>query len=57
MKVKRMRRMERAGVDCIRMGQIPFALIEAKIKAQSWSVPVLYAGERAFRHVRKFLER
>jgi aspartate/glutamate racemase len=52
-----MRRMERAGVDCILMGQIPFAMMEKKIKAQSWSVPVLYAGETAFRHVATLLQR
>ena len=55
--LKEMRRMERAGVDCILMGQIPFAMMEKKIKAQSWSVPVLYAGEVAFRHVAAVLQR
>jgi hypothetical protein len=49
--------MERAGVDCILMGQIPFAMMEQEIKAQSWSVPVLYAGEAAFRHVEALLQR
>ncbi|MEW6670636.1 MAG: aspartate/glutamate racemase family protein [Thermodesulfobacteriota bacterium] len=51
-----MRRMERAGVDCILMGQIPFAMMEGKIKAQSWSVPVLYAGKAAFEHVASLLQ-
>lgn len=55
--LQQMRRMERAGVDCILMGQIPFAMMEGKIKAQSWSVPVLYAGEAAFRHVAALLQR
>jgi aspartate/glutamate racemase len=53
--LQQMRRMERVGVDCILMGQIPFAMMEKKIKAQSWSVPVLYAGEAAFRHVAALL--
>ncbi len=55
--LQQMRRMERAGVDCILMGQIPFALMEKKIKAKSWSVPVLYAGEAAFGHVAALLQR
>jgi aspartate/glutamate racemase len=55
--MQQMRRMERAGVDCILMGQIPFAMMEKKIKAQSWSVPVLYAGEAAFKHVAALLQR
>jgi aspartate/glutamate racemase len=55
--MQQMRRMERAGVDCILMGQIPFAMMEQKIKAQSWSVPVLYAGEAAFKHVEALLQR
>jgi hypothetical protein len=55
--LQQMRRMEREGVDCILMGQIPFAMMEKKIKAQSWSVPVLYAGEVAFGHVAALLQR
>jgi aspartate/glutamate racemase len=55
--LQQMRRMERAGVDCMLMGQIPFAMMEGKIRAQSWSVPVLYAGEAAFRHVARLLQR
>jgi len=39
------------------MGQIPFAMMEEKINAQSWSVPVLYAGEAAFKHVAALLRR
>lgn len=46
-----MRRMEREGVECILMGQIPFALMEEKIEALQWSVPVLYAGAAMFEHV------
>jgi aspartate/glutamate racemase len=55
--LQQMRRMERTGVDCILMGQIPFAMMDKKIKAQSWAVPVLYAGEAAFRHVATLLQR
>lgn len=50
-----MRRMERACVDCILMGQIPFAMMDRKIEAQPWSVPVLYAGKAAFEHVMSLL--
>jgi hypothetical protein len=31
--------------------------MEQKIKVQSWSVPVLYAGEAAFKHVEALLQR
>lgn len=55
--LQQMRRMERASVECIFMGQIPFAMMEEKIDAQSWSVPVLYAGEAAFKHVAALLQR
>jgi hypothetical protein len=55
--LRQMRRMERAGIDCILMGQIPFAMMEEKIKAQSWSLPVLYAGKAAFGHVAALLPR
>ena len=55
--LQQMRRMERANVDCILMGQIPFAMMEEKIQAQPWSVPVLYAGEAAFGHVATLLQR
>lgn len=54
--LQQMRRMEQAGVDCILMGQIPLAMMERKIKTQSWSVPVLYSGEMAFRHLATLLQ-
>lgn len=50
-----MKELEKKGVDCILMGQIPFALMEDKIKAQSWSIPVLFAGEPAFQYIAKLL--
>ncbi len=53
--LRQMRRMERAGTDCILMGQIPFALMTEKIEAQSWSVPVLSVGRKAFAHVAALL--
>jgi len=55
MVLQQMRRMERAVVDCLLMGQIPFAMMERKIEAQSWSVPVLYTGKAAFEHVMSLL--
>ncbi|MCE5265490.1 MAG: aspartate/glutamate racemase family protein [Deltaproteobacteria bacterium] len=55
--LRQMRRLEGAGVDCLLMGQIPFAMLEEKIGAQSWSVPVLCAGRKAFAHVAALLRR
>lgn len=55
--LQQMRRMEQAGMECLLMGQIPLAMMEEKIKAQSWSVPVLCPGESAFRHVATLLHR
>jgi aspartate/glutamate racemase len=55
MVLQQMRRLEGAGVDCLLMGQIPFAMLEDKIEAQSWSVPVLCAGRKAFAHVAALL--
>ena len=53
--LQQMRRLEAAGVDCLLMGQIPFAMLEEKIEAQSWSVPVLSAGRKAFAHLTALL--
>lgn len=51
-----MRDLERKGVDCILMGQIPFAVMEEKIKEASFKVPVLFAGEVAFRYIAEILK-
>jgi Asp/Glu/hydantoin racemase len=37
-----------SGVDCVLMGQIPFGLLEEKLKALDLEIPVLYAGAEAF---------
>jgi len=50
-------KLEAKSVDCVLMGQIPFGLMEEKIKAARFSVPVLLAGEYAFRHVAGVLAR
>ncbi|MDP1993165.1 MAG: aspartate/glutamate racemase family protein [Syntrophales bacterium] len=55
MVLQQMRRLEGAGVDCLLMGQIPFAMLEEKIEAQTWSAPVLCAGRKAFAHVAALL--
>ena len=52
-----MKKLEKKGVDCILMGQIPFALMENKIKALSWTIPVLYAGESAFHYISEILNK
>ena len=46
-----MKKLQAQGVDCILMGQIPFGLMEEKIKAAGFTVPVLLAGEAAFKHI------
>ena len=38
-------------VDCVLMGQIPFALLDEKLKKLPRKVPVLYAGDDAFRWI------
>jgi len=52
-----MRKLEGQGVDCILMGQIPLGLMEEKIRAAKFNVPVLLAGESAFRHIAELLEK
>ncbi|MDP2790714.1 MAG: aspartate/glutamate racemase family protein [Rectinemataceae bacterium] len=37
-----------SGVDCVLMGQIPFGLLEQKLKALHLEIPVLCAGSEAF---------
>lgn len=51
-----MRELERRGVDCILMGQIPFAVMEEKIKEAAFKVPVLFAGEIAFNYIAEILK-
>ncbi|MGB9812113.1 MAG: aspartate/glutamate racemase family protein [Thermovenabulum sp.] len=50
-----MKKLEEKGVDCILMGQIPFAMMEEKIKEASFKVPVLFAGEIAFKYIAELL--
>jgi aspartate/glutamate racemase len=50
-----MRKLDDAGVDCILMAQIPFALMEEKIKASRFRAEVLFAGEPAFKHIQYLL--
>lgn len=37
-----------SGVDCVLMGQIPFGLLEEKLKALNLDIPILCAGAEAF---------
>lgn len=41
-------RLAASGVDCVLMGQIPFGLLEEKLKALDLEIPVLCAGAEAF---------
>lgn len=50
------RNLESQGVDCVLLGQIPFGMMEEKIKKLEWKVPVLYAGTTVFEHLREMLE-
>ena len=50
-----MRKLDEAGVDCILMAQIPFALMEDKIAATALRAPALFAGEKAFKHLARLL--
>lgn len=49
------KKLDDSGVECVLMGQIPFALMEDKIKAASFRAPVLYAGETAFKYLAELL--
>lgn len=42
-------------IDCVLMGQIPFALMEDKIHAAQFKIPILYAGEVAFKRIGELL--
>jgi Asp/Glu/hydantoin racemase len=53
--IEDMKKLDEQGVDCILMGQIPFAMMEDKIKEQSFRAPVLYAGYKAFKRIEELL--
>ncbi|MCX7026470.1 MAG: aspartate/glutamate racemase family protein [Spirochaetes bacterium] len=42
------RKLADSGMDCVLMGQIPFGLMDEKLKALELKVPVLYVGAAAF---------
>ncbi|TFG81618.1 MAG: hypothetical protein E4H20_09425 [Spirochaetales bacterium] len=48
--------LEARGVECVLMGQIPFALMGGAIGRRDWKVPVLYAGADAWARVGELLE-
>lgn len=48
-------KMAEKNLDCILMGQIPFALLEDKIKRLSLKTPVLYAGFDSFKKIKELL--
>jgi aspartate/glutamate racemase len=49
------RRLDAKAVDCILMGQIPFALMDEKLKAMQLKTPLLYAGRDAFKRIGELL--
>ncbi len=50
-----MRDLERNGVECIVLAQVPFGLLEDQIAAESWSVPVLVPGTESFLRLKELL--
>ena len=54
--IKDIQKLDEEGLDCILMGQIPFGLMDEKLKKLSLKSPLLYVGEAAFRHVAALLQ-
>jgi aspartate/glutamate racemase len=50
------RSLAATGVDCILMGQIPFAVMDDDLKRLDLDIPILYAGSEAFLHVKGLVE-
>lgn len=46
-----------SGVDCVLMGQIPFALLEERLNALDLEIPILCAGAEAFDRLGKILDK
>lgn len=53
--LKNIDELSEKGVDCVLMGQIPFALMDETLRNRPGKVPVLYAGADAFRRVKELL--
>ncbi len=53
--MKNIDELSEEGVDCVLMGQIPFALMDETLRNRAGKVPVLYAGADAFRRVKELL--
>lgn len=53
--IKDIQKLDNEGLDCILMGQIPFGLMDEKLKKLSLKAPLLYVGKEAFRHVAALL--
>lgn len=47
--------MDQKGVDCILMGQIPFAMMKEKFEKLSLKTPLLYAGYESFKKIKELL--
>lgn len=54
--IRDIQKLDEKGLDCILMGQIPFGLMDEKLKRLSLKAVLLYAGEAAFRHVAALLQ-
>lgn len=48
-------KMEKRGVDCILMGQIPFGLMDEKLQKLSLKMPLYYTGAEAFHHIKELI--
>ena len=55
--IRDIQKLDEKGLDCILMGQIPFGLMDEKLKKLSLKAPLLYVGEAAFKHVAALLQR
>lgn len=54
--IKDIQKLDEEGVDCILMGQIPFGLMDEKLKKLSLKAPVLYVGLDSFKRIEELLE-
>ena len=54
--IRDIQKLDSQGLDCILMGQIPFGLMDEKLKKLSLKAPLLYVDEAAFRHVAVLLQ-
>ena len=49
------KKLAEKGVECILMGQIPFALLDEALKNMNLGIPIHCAGEVAFRNIKEII--